>query len=170
MDGGRPLRHLAARGSLGGAESMDGGTTSNAARVRAAYEQWHISRGRDPVPFFALADDGIEMGSVLDPPELNNLARCHRGIQRMRDYFTALAAEWEMIEFPTEQVVEQGDTVVWIGRCVWRNRHTGVTVATPKVDIWTFREGKAVRFFEMFDTLGFARGMGIMLAAPPARG
>jgi uncharacterized protein len=143
---------------------------SNAERIRAAYQQWHLSRGHDCVPFIELADDDIEMGSVLNPPELNALAGSHSGLARMRDYFTALAAEWEMVEFPTENVVEQGDTVVWIGRCTWRNKHTGVTVATPKVDIWTFKGGKAVKFFEMFDTLGFARGMGIMLAAPPARG
>jgi ketosteroid isomerase-like protein len=142
---------------------------TNGERVRAAYQQWHVSRGHDPVPFIEMADDDIEMGSVLNPPELTKLAEGHHGLARMRDYFAALAAEWEMVEFPTEQVVEQGDTVVWIGRCTWRNKHTGVTVATPKVDIWTFRDGRAVKFFEMFDTLGFARGMGIMLAPPPAR-
>lgn len=145
-------------------------TATNSAKVRAAYEQWHLSKGHDPVPFLELADERIEMGSVLNPPELNAMAEDRHGIERMRAYFAALAAEWEMIEFPCDRIVEQDDTVVWIGRCAWRNKHTGVTVATPKVDIWTFHEGKAVKFFEMFDTLGFARGMGIMLAAPPAKG
>ena len=80
----------------------------------------------------------------------------------MRDYFAALDADWEMIDFPTEQVVEQNDTVVWIGRCTWRNRHTGLLATTPKVDIWTFRDGKAVAMLELFDTLGFARGAGLL--------
>jgi ketosteroid isomerase-like protein len=62
----------------------------------------------------------------------------------------------------TEQVVEQGDTVVWIGRCSWRNRHTGLVATTPKVDIWTFRDGRAVRMFELFDTLAFARAAGLL--------
>jgi ketosteroid isomerase-like protein len=147
------------------------GNESNGERVRAAYQQWHQSRGHDPVPFIEMVGDEIEMGSVLNPPELNRLAEGHKGVERMRDYFAALAAEWDMVEFPTEKVVEQDDTVVWIGRCTWRNKHTGVTIETPKVDIWTFADdGKAVRFFEMFDTLGFARGMGIMLATPPAKG
>ncbi len=150
-----------------GAESMDE-TASNAARVAAAYRHWHDCLGSDPEPFFAMADEGIEMGSVLNPPEFNPLAEDRSGIERMRDYFVALAAEWAMVEFPTEQIIEQGDTVVWIGSCTWRNRHTGVVVSTPKIDVWTFRQGRAVRIFEMFDTLGFARGMGIMLAPPPA--
>ena len=35
--------------------------------------------------------------------------------------------------------------------------HDGKEIDTPKIDVWTFRNGKAVRFFEMFDSLGFAR-------------
>ena len=130
---------------------------SNTDRVRAAYEHWEATRGADPEPFFALVGDDFVMSSVLDPPDLHELAADHAGLDRVRDYFAALEADWEMVDFPTEQVVEQGDTVVWIGRCTWRNRNTGVVAATPKVDIWTFRDGQAVRVFEMFDTLGFAR-------------
>lgn len=137
-------------------------TASNADRVRAAYERWQDNLGRDPEPFFALMGEDFEMASVLDPPDLHELAADHRGADRVRDYFAALDADWEMIDFPTEQVVEQGDTVVWIGRCTWRNRHTGSVVATPKVDIWTFRDGRAVRMFEIYDTLGFARGAGML--------
>lgn len=135
---------------------------SNAARVSAAYQAWHDSLGRDPEPFIGLIGEDFAMASVLDPPDLHELAADHSGVDRVRDYFTALEADWEMIDFPTERVVEQGDTVVWIGRCTWRNRHTGTVVATPKVDVWTFRDGQAVHMFEMFDTLGFARASGML--------
>ena len=144
--------------------------TTNAGRVRAAYEHWQDTLGRDPEPFFALMGEGFEMSSVLDPPHLHELAANHRGLARVRDYFAALDADWEMIDFPTERVVEQGDTVVWIGRCTWRNRHTGLVVGTPKVDIWTFRDGRAVGMLEFFDTLAFVRGAGLLpqLAATTA--
>ena len=135
---------------------------SNAARVRAAYEHWEQCRGSDPEPFFALIGEDFAMASVLDPPDLHELACDHCGHDRVRDYFAALDADWTMIDFTTEQVIEQGDTVVWIGNCTWRNRHTGSAAATPKVDIWTFREGQAVRMFEMFDTLAFVRGAGML--------
>ena len=64
--------------------------------------------------------------------------------------------------FPTEKIVADGDTVVWIGRCHWRNKHDGKELNTPKIDVWTFRNGKAVRFFEMFDSLGFARAASLI--------
>ena len=135
---------------------------SNAGRVRGAYERWQDTLGRDPEPFLDLMGEDYEMASVLDPPDRHELAPNHRGLDRVHDYFAALDADWEMIEFPTEQVVEQGDTVVWIGRCSWRNRHTGIVVSTPKVDIWTFGDGRAVRMFEIYDTLGFARAAGML--------
>jgi ketosteroid isomerase-like protein len=143
---------------------------SNGDLVRAAYEHWEQTLGLDPEPFFALVSEDFTMASVLDPPELHELARDHYGLDRVRDYFAALDADWEMIDFPTEQVVEQDDTVVWIGRCTWRNRHTGSIATTPKVDIWTFRDGRAIRMFEMFDTLAFVRGAGMLkqLAAATA--
>jgi ketosteroid isomerase-like protein len=135
---------------------------SNADLVRAAYAHWEASEGRDPEPFFAFVAEDFTMASVLDPPDLHELARDHYGLDRVRDYFAALEADWEMVEFPTEQVVEQGGTVVWIGRCTWRHRHTGLLATTPKVDIWTFRDGRAVRMFEMFDTLAFVRAAGML--------
>ncbi len=143
---------------------------SNGDLVRAAYEHWEKTLGSDPEPFFALVAEDFTMASVLDPPDLHELARDHYGLDRVREYFAALAADWEMIDFPTDEVVEQNDTVVWIGRCTWRHRHTGLLATTPKVDIWTFRDGRAVRMFEMFDTLAFVRGAGLLpqLAAAAA--
>ncbi|HEY6814226.1 MAG TPA: nuclear transport factor 2 family protein [Croceibacterium sp.] len=135
---------------------------SNGARVRAAYEHWAGSLGSDAEPFFALVTDDFVMASVLEPPELHEMACDHCGPAHLREYFAALEADWEMVEFPTERVVEQGDTVVWIGRCTWRNRHTGLVETTPKVDVWTFRGDRAVHLLEMFDTLAFVRGAGML--------
>ena len=42
------------------------------------------------------------------------------------------------------------------------NKHDGKTIDSPKIDIWTFRNGKAVRFFEMFDSLAFARATSLI--------
>ena len=142
-------------------------TPSNGERIRAAYAQWEQSLGSDPEPFLALVAEDFEMSSVLDPPHLHELARNHYGLDRVREYFAALDADWEMIDFPTERVVEQDDTVVWIGRCTWRHRHTGQLATTPKVDIWTFRDGRAVRMFEMFDKLAFVRAAASIEAAMP---
>ena len=109
-----------------------------------------------------LFDDQIEMHSVLEPDVQHELARVQRSREDARNYFKALFDDWEMLDFPTEKIVADGDTVVWIGRCSWRNKHDGKAIDTPKIDVWTFRNGKAVRFFEMFDSLGFARAASLI--------
>ncbi len=57
-----------------------------------------------------------------------------------------------MIEYVAEHFVAQDDRVVMLGRCSWRFRRTGKVVATPKVDSWRFAGGKAVEFYEYYDT------------------
>ncbi|MFH1345642.1 MAG: hypothetical protein ABIL01_31215 [Pseudomonadota bacterium] len=38
------------------------------------------------------------------------------------------------------------------GSTKWINKHTGKRAENPKVDFWRFRGGKAVEFYEYFDT------------------
>ena len=97
------------------------------------------------------------MRSVLDPTFPDDLAADRKSKEETRDYFAIIARDWEMIDYPQERIVADGDTLVWIGRCHWRHRGNGQEIDSPKVDIWTFRNGKAVRFLEMFDSLAFAR-------------
>jgi ketosteroid isomerase-like protein len=57
-----------------------------------------------------------------------------------------------MIEYRVDHFVAQGDRVVMVGHCSWRAKRTGKVVATPKVDTWRFANGKAVEFYEFYDT------------------
>lgn len=131
-------------------------------RVADAYRQWRDTKGMSPEPFLDLMADGIEMRSVLEPALPDDLAAHRKSQGEAREYFAIVLRDWEMIDFPQETIVADGDTLVWIGRCAWRHRRTGQEIDTPKVDIWTFRDGKAVRFLEMFDSLGFARTAGLI--------
>jgi len=130
---------------------------ANAAKVRQAYARWEASRGADANGFLDVLADDVVMRSVLGPPELHPLAQDRVGKEFARDYLESLALNLEMIAFPTEEVVAEGDTVVWIGSCHWRDPKTGAEANTPKADIWHFRDGLAVSVMEFFDTLGFAR-------------
>jgi len=38
------------------------------------------------------------------------------------------------------------------GRCAWKYRKTGKVVWTQKADSWRFENGKAVEFYEFYDT------------------
>jgi ketosteroid isomerase-like protein len=137
------------------------GTEANADRVRQAYRLWHETRGGSPEAFLELLAPDVRMSTVLDPPDLHPLAHERIGIENARDYLVSLVLNLEMIDFPTEEIVAEGETVVWIGSCHWRDRKSGTETRTAKVDIWRFREGKAVSVMEMFDTLGFARLNGL---------
>jgi len=137
-------------------------TQTQAEQVRRAYARWDESKGADADGFLDLLADDVVMRTALDPPELHPLAQDRVGIEHARDYLVSLALNLQMIAFPTEEVVAQGDTVVWIGSCHWRDAKSGKEANTPKVDIWHFRNGKAVSVMEMFDTLGFARLNGLV--------
>jgi ketosteroid isomerase-like protein len=39
-----------------------------------------------------------------------------------------------------------------LGRCAWRYKKTGKVVWTQKADSWRFENGKAVEYFEFYDT------------------
>ena len=57
-----------------------------------------------------------------------------------------------MVHYTIDQYVEQDDVVCAIGSTSWTNKQTGKTIDTPKVDVWRFKDGKAVAFFEYYDT------------------
>jgi ketosteroid isomerase-like protein len=131
-------------------------------QLKSAYDNWRRTKGGNLDEVLNLFDDRIEMHSVLEPGVKHELARVQTSREDTKAYFRELLDNWEMIDFPTEKVLADGDTVVWIGRCHWRNRKDGNVLDTPKIDVWTFRNGKAVRFFEMFDSLGFARAASLL--------
>lgn len=135
---------------------------SPADRVAHAYRMWRESKGQTAALFLDMMAEDVEMRSVLDPTTENPLAQPRDGVAEARAYMEVIARDWEMIDYPTERVVSDGNTVVWIGRCHWRHRETGSEIDSPKVDIWHFKDGKAVNFLEMFDTLGFARTTGLI--------
>lgn len=135
------------------------------ARLVAAYEAWHASRGRSPEAFYALYADDIELRSILDTARIDNEMRGpFIGKPAAIAYFTAIAEAWEMIEARADRFVAEGDTVVVIGHAAWRNLKTLRVVDGPKVDIWTVRAGQASHYLEMFDSYGTARALGLVPA------
>jgi ketosteroid isomerase-like protein len=133
------------------------------ARLTAAYDAWHASRGRTPDRFFALYDDTIEIRSILDTALPGEPSRGpYFGKDAALFYYTAVAEAWEMLEGRTDTIVARGDTLVWIGHATWRNLRTLHVVSGPKIDVWTVRDGLAVRFFEIYDSYGAARAMGLI--------
>jgi len=133
------------------------------ARLVAAYDAWHSSRGRSPEAFFALYADDIELHSVLEAAQIDEEMRGpFIGKGAALAYFTAIAEAWEMVEARADRFIAEGDTVVMVGHAVWRNLKTLRVVDGPKIDVWTVRDGQAVNFLEMFDSFGTARALGLV--------
>ena len=139
---------------------MAGHANPNVAALERLYARWSETKGGASAEVLELLDDRVEMRSVLSPELPSELAGSHVTKEQAADYFAALARDWEMIYWDVYQFIADGDDVVMVGRCAWRNRATGAEVDTPKVDIWHFENGKATRFMELFDSLAFARALG----------
>ena len=137
-------------------------------RLAAAYAAWADSKGKAPQLLFELMDRDIELHSVLETSLSDDpLGKGYRGKPAVLNYFAAIAESWEMVALETEAIVAEGDHVVWYGRAQWRNRKNLRVLDSPKADIWTERDGKAVRCMEMFDSYAFAAVTGRIDPAQP---
>jgi ketosteroid isomerase-like protein len=128
----------------------------NVAALELTYRRWSDTRGGSAPEVLELFADGIEMRSVLEGGIPSELAGVHRSREEAARYFEALSREWEMLYYEVERFIAEGDEVVMVGRCGYRNKTTGREVHTPKVDLWHFEGGRATRFCEYYDTLGLA--------------
>lgn len=127
-------------------------------RLAAAYDAWGASAGTTPAPFFELMDEAIEFHSLLERAMPDDpLSGPFNGKAAVIGYWTAIAESWQLVSSKTVSIVGEGDRVVWIGRVRWRHRRTLRELVTPKVDIWTVWEGRAIRYLEMFDTASYAQ-------------
>lgn len=135
-------------------------------KLAAAYAAWIDSRGRQPEGFLNLYAEDIELHSVLESSLPAHDAGPFVGRRAALGYFVAIAERWDMVELTTHGFATGADTVIWHGHSVWRNRRTLRTVAGPKADIWTVRDGEAVRMLEIYDSYGFARAIGLIDPVP----
>ena len=121
--------------------------------LKEAYRRWNDSRGGSVDHWMSICADNIAFGSLIQgaAPKVAYMTGYNARDELGRD-FEGLARDWEMIEYKVNHLVAQQDRVVMLGHCAWRNKHTGKVVSTPKADSWRFADGKAVEYYEYFDT------------------
>jgi uncharacterized protein len=120
--------------------------------LRDTYRQWHETRGGSVKQFLSIADPAINWGSAPRGAAPLTFAKQYNGREALQSYFDGLLADWAMVHYTIDEYTAQGDVVFARGSCAWTNKKTGKTAETPKVDFWRFRNGKAVEFYEYFDT------------------
>ncbi len=128
-------------------------TAANVGVLKKAYHRSHESKGRDVDHWLGIVEDDIKFGSLAEGADPIAFARDYDGRQALRRYFDGLLADWEMIRYTVDKFVADGDAVFARGSRAWKNKRTGKIADTPKVDFWHFRNGKAVEFYEYYDTM-----------------
>jgi len=124
----------------------------NVGILRDAYARWHDSKGGSVDHWMELVADNIRFGSLAQGAPDLRFATSYDSRSALRGYFDGLLSDWEMIHYTVDEFVAQGDAVFMRGSTAWRNKRTGKEVETPKIDFWRFQDGKAVEFYEYYDT------------------
>jgi len=125
---------------------------SNIATLKEAYRMWRETKGGSVDHWMGICDENIQLGSIAQGQPRVAYMTEYKARDELAQYFEGLKRDWEMIEFKTDHFVAQGDRVVMLGSCSWRAKRTGKVVSTPKADSWRFANGKAVEYYEYFDT------------------
>jgi ketosteroid isomerase-like protein len=125
---------------------------SNVATLKEAYRVWRETKGGSVDHWMGICDENIQFGSIVQGAPRVAYMTEYKARDELAQYFEGLKRDWEMLEFKTDHFVAQGDRVVMLGSCSWRAKRTGKVVSTPKADSWRFENGKAVEYYEYFDT------------------
>jgi uncharacterized protein len=96
--------------------------------------------------------DAVTVSSLGAGAEGAKFSRARSGKAEVETYFQDILDDWTMNYFRMNDFVEQDDRIVAIGACSWTHKKTGKVAETPKIDIWRFKDGKAVEFSEFYDT------------------
>ena len=127
-------------------------TDDNVEALRVAYREWERSKGENADCWLSILDDNVKLRSLSEGRPGMEFSRRRQSKAEVAAYLTGLAADWSMNYFKIDEFVAQGDRVVAIGSCGWRNKRTGKSVDTPIVGLWRFKNGKITEFFELYDT------------------
>lgn len=121
---------------------------ANKAILQDAYRPWHETRGGAVDEPFAIYADGVRFGSLTQGAAPAAFTALRNGKAQMRGYFAELLANWSMHYHTIHDMIAEDDRIAVACSTAWTNK----TVETPKVDIWRFKDGRAVEFYEYYGT------------------
>jgi ketosteroid isomerase-like protein len=126
---------------------------ANVQLLKEAYRRWSDTKGGSVDYWFdSVVAPQISFGSIPRGAEPLEFARQYHDSAELRGYFDGLLSDWSMQHYTMNEYIAQGDAVVARGSCAWTNKKTGKLAETPKLDFWRFKDGKAIEFYEYFDT------------------
>jgi ketosteroid isomerase-like protein len=93
--------------------------------------------------FFEILDPEVEWIAGDGAPDTEGK---YHGIEGARTYYARWASAWEEWNWEIEEARADGDLVVTRTRATGRGRGSGLSLDMRIGQIWTFREGKVVRY------------------------
>ena len=120
--------------------------------LREAYQKWHDTKAGSADHWLALMTDDVRFGSLASGAAKMEFTRTSSCKEEVKQYFSQLTSQWEMIHYTIREYIAQGDRVVALGNCTFRHKQTGKILDTPKADFHRFRGGKICDFFEFDHT------------------
>jgi ketosteroid isomerase-like protein len=95
--------------------------------------------------------------SVGDPNRMEGAGEW-RGLDGVRQFFAAMAANWALNEFAIEEVVGTDDRRFAVRiRVAGKNKRTGKSVKFETIDFVSMADGKITNFSQIFDTAPLIR-------------
>jgi ketosteroid isomerase-like protein len=111
----------------------------NIAVLRAGFDA--LSSG-DEARILAFAHPDFE---TVVPPTLSAEPDTYRGHDGIRRYFKLFDDAMEDVRFEAERAWEAGESVVAVVRLTARGKTTGIRVEQRIAQVWTIRDGRALR-------------------------
>ena len=120
---------------------------ANADAIKSGYEGF---ARRDMDAVMAIWNDDI----VWEGPNAEELpgGGTHSGKEAVAAMLGDIANNWDDFEAPADEFLEDGETVVVLGRLDARAKATGTEVKVPYVHVWRMRDGRASRVQVLTDT------------------
>ena len=112
----------------------------------------------------ASLDDEVEWEAVKGSEGVVPTAGMRRGRRGVAEFFSQVGANFVFNVFEPREFVAEGEAVVAIGYYEATVKETGRSIASDWVMIFSFRNGKIVRFRELTDSAALVRAFTV--AAP----
>ncbi|MEK6327437.1 MAG: nuclear transport factor 2 family protein [Actinomycetota bacterium] len=111
----------------------------NVETVRRLYGLW-------PDRDFSSAEEVVHPDAVFDVSRNVFNPGVYRGIDGFLRFIEQVDEMWGNFQFEPEELIDAGDNVVAAIRISGKGRESGVEVEMQLFVIWTFREGKVLRY------------------------
>lgn len=97
----------------------------------------------DPASYFAVLDPDVEFDTTSSP---GPYAGIYRGHEAVRGFMRHWLGTWADYEIEADEVIDAGDDLVVVVLTErGRGRGSGVRVQNQLAQVWTMRDGKAIR-------------------------